>query len=97
MVAPPNTLLNRLREVKPALQREYPLRRLALFGSQARGQATPDSDIDLLVDVDPSIGLRFCELADRLESLLGRPVDLVSTRALKPALRARIEVDTIEI
>ncbi len=80
------TILQRLRESKPALVRQFPLRRLALFGLFARGDATPRSDIDILVDVEPSIGLEFVTLADQLEALPGHEVDLVSRRAVKPML-----------
>ncbi len=76
---------------------EFPLHRIALFGSVARGDAREDSDIDILVDVDPSIGLRFVTLAERLEALLGRQVDLVSRRAVKPLLWRRIERDLIDV
>jgi len=42
--------------------------------------------VDILVDVDPTIGLGFVTLAERLEEVLGLPVDLVSRRAIKPSL-----------
>ena len=50
---PRQNILERLRTVKPALQQEFPLRRMALFGSWARDEQTETSDIDILVDVDP--------------------------------------------
>ena len=86
-----------LKAQKPRLQQEFPLQRLALFGSWARGDQTPRSDIDILVEVAPSIGLRFVTLAQRLEELLGREVDLVSRRAVKPAFWAFIEPDIIDV
>lgn len=55
------------------------------------------SDIDILVDVDPSIGLRFVSLANELEELLGERVQLVSSRALGPRMRSEIESDCIEV
>ncbi len=84
-----------LRHLKGELCGRYPIRDLALFGSQSRGDATPSSDVDILVDVDPSIGLGFVDLAEELELRLGRRVDLVSTRALKPAMLERIQADLI--
>lgn len=90
-------ILQRLRESKPSLARNFPLRRLALFGSFARGDATPESDIDILVEVEPSIGLGFVTLAEELERLLAHPVDLVSRRALKPTLWAQIEPELIDV
>lgn len=66
---------------------------LALFGSVARDEAQPDSDVDLLVDFDParSVGVfKFLELQEYLEGILGRKVDLGMPGALKPRTRDRI-------
>ena len=91
------TIIARLREAKPALQGEFPLRRLALFGSYARGtQISGESDVDILVEVEPAIGLGIVTLAERLEQLLGERVDLVSRRAIKPSLWKRIEPELID-
>ena len=85
-----------LRRQKDQLRRRYPIHRLSLFGSWARGEAREDSDVDILVEVEPSIGLRFVELGDELEQLLGRPVDLVSRRAIKPNMWQQIEPELID-
>jgi uncharacterized protein len=90
-------LLRELGRLLPQLQQEFPLQRLAVFGSTARGEAGPQSDIDLLVDVEPSIGLGFVTLADRLEAALGRRVDLISRRAIRPELWKQIEPDLIDV
>lgn len=100
MPAPSPLLLptvNRLRSLLPALRREFPLQRMGLFGSVARGDAGPESDIDILVEVDPSIGLGFVTLAERLEAELGRKVDMVSRRALKPAMWESIQKELIDV
>jgi hypothetical protein len=89
-------ILQTLHEQRTELQRRYPIRRLALFGSWARGDAREDSDVDVLVEVDPSIGLRFVELADDLERALGRHVDVVSSRAIKPSLWQHIEPELVD-
>lgn len=96
---PPETqsVLGALRALLPGLRREFPLHGMALFGSTVRGEAGPQSDVDILVDVDGSIGLGFVTLAERLEAALGRKVDLVSRRALKPALRRLIEQEAIDV
>lgn len=62
------------------------VRRIALFGSVVRGEARPDSDVDLLVQFDPERKtLRsFMALSFLLEELLGRRVELVTTEALSP-------------
>ncbi len=90
-------VVDRLASLLPELRREFPLHGMALFGSTARGEAGPRSDVDILVDVDGSIGLEFVTLADRLEAALGRKVDLVSRRALKPGLRSLIEEEAINV
>ena len=89
-------ILDTLRKQHVELERRYPIRRLALFGSWARGDAREDSDVDVLVDVDPSIGLKFVQLADELERALGRHADVVSRRAIKPEYWERIELDLID-
>ena len=89
-------ILAMLREQHALLSRRYPIHRLALFGSWARGEAREDSDIDVLVEVDPSIGLRFVDLGDELERALGCRVDLVSRRAIKPSLWKQIEPELID-
>ena len=94
---PRENILQRLRNIKPALQQEFPVRRMALFGSWARNEQTETSDVDILVEVDPSIGLRFVTLAERLESLLEQHVDLVSSRAVKPSLLRQIQAELIDV
>ena len=94
---PRENILERLRTIKPALQQEFPLRRMGLFGSWARNEQTETSDVDILVEVDPSIGLRFVTLAERLESLLEQHVDLVSSRAVRPNLLKQIQSELIDV
>lgn len=66
-------------------------RHLAIFGSTARNEATETSDIDILVDFDAKKGFFvFADLKFYLEDILKCEVDLVSTRALHPALKKRI-------
>ena len=89
-------ILATLREQHALLSLRYPIERMALFGSWARGDAREDSDVDVLVEVAPSIGLRFVDLGDELEKALGRRVDLVSRRAIKPSLWKQIEPDLID-
>lgn len=70
--------------------RRYQVKELAVFGSAARGELRPDSDIDLLVDFLPEARvslLRHAAAERELSELLGRKVDLVSKRALRSALR----------
>jgi predicted nucleotidyltransferase len=89
-------ILATLHEQHALLSRRYPIQRLALFGSWARGDAREDSDVDVMVEVDPAIGLRFVDLGDELERALGRRVDLVSRRAIKASLWKQIEPELID-
>ena len=73
---------------------------LYLFGSQARGDAREDSDIDLAFDVRE--GARFSLLDQgrlqlRLEDILKVPVDFVSRDGLRPRMRARIEAEMVRL
>ncbi|HLD21692.1 MAG TPA: nucleotidyltransferase family protein, partial [Patescibacteria group bacterium] len=72
------------------LQKQFHVKRIGLFGSFARQEETPTSDIDLLVEFSEPIGLKFVEMKHYLEKELQRPVDLVTMRALKPQLKERI-------
>ena len=73
--------------------RRYDVKELEVFGSAARGEMRPDSDIDLLVDFLPEARvslLRHAAAERELTALLGRKVDLVSKRALKDAVRDEV-------
>jgi predicted nucleotidyltransferase len=68
---------------------------LSVFGSFARGEARPDSDIDLLVDFDgPATFDRYMQLKFFLEDLLKRRVDLLTRQGIRPELRSIIEQDS---
>ena len=66
----------RLRESLPYIQKEYGVTGITLFGSMARGDNSPDSDVDLLVDMPPKF-VFLMRLKDYLESILQRSVDLI--------------------
>lgn len=72
--------------------RNFGVKRLAIFGSVARDEAGLESDVDLLVELDgrPFGLFKFVDLKNRLEEILGCPVDLVTEDALKRQLRERI-------
>jgi hypothetical protein len=74
--------------------------RLMLFGSAARGDAAPGSDVDLLIEVDAAsrFGLfAFLDLKNDLAGLLGRPVDLAFADAMRPRLRAAVLREAVEV
>ena len=83
---------------KPELQSRFGVTQLALFGSTARDAATSDSDIDILVAFDgPATSKRYFGVQFYLEDLLGRPVDLVTEKALRPELRSYIERERVNV
>jgi predicted nucleotidyltransferase len=72
------------------LCRRYQVRELSVFGSAARGEMRPDSDIDLLVEFLPGAQINLVDYAGLmldLSKLVGRKVDLVSKKGLKPLIR----------
>lgn len=75
-----------------AICRRYGIATLAVFGSVARGDQSPGSDVDLLYELRPGarLGWEIADLADELSALWGRPVDLVARLAVHPRLRARV-------
>ena len=72
------------------LRERFGVKSLGLFGSMARGEASPGSDVDILVEFDAPSFDHYMDLKFYLEERLGRPVDLVLKGSLKPALRERI-------
>ena len=72
------------------LRSRFGVKSLGLFGSIARGEASPGSDVDILVDFDAPSFDHYMDLKFYLEERLGRSVDLVLKGSLKPALRERI-------
>lgn len=85
-----NDILSKLREIKPSLHKDYAVSRIGLFGSFSEGVNTPDSDIDLLVELDRPIGWKFFTLELYLQKIFGRKIDLVTKNALKEQIRETI-------
>ena len=78
------------------LCRRYHVKELSLFGSAARDEMGPDSDIDIMVEFEPDarVGMiKFELLAEDLTSLAGRKVDLVTKGGLKPWVRTEVLKD----
>lgn len=74
---------NILREQKKELKKRYGVKEIGIFGSFARGEQKEISDVDILVEFEKPIGLKFFELADYIEEILGIKVDLFTPNALK--------------
>ena len=93
-----NETLKLLRAHKAELAKQFGVIRLALFGSTARDAAGPNSDVDILVQFDgPATSARYFGVQFYLEDLLGRPVDLVTEKALRPELRPIIEREALHV
>jgi predicted nucleotidyltransferase len=81
-----------------AFARQHGVRRLALFGSAARGELRTTSDVDVLVDLEAGSRAGLFEqvrMAHELEAVFGRRVDLVTRGGLKPRVRATVEREAV--
>ena len=90
-------IVEKLRERETDL-RAQGVAHVALFGSVARGDDRPDSDIDILVDLDPAIVVTIFDYAgvkDFIADMFDRPVDVVSRESLKPRVRPKAIADAI--
>lgn len=74
----------------PYLKRKYGVKKIGLFGSFVRNDETINSDVDILVEFERSIGWDFFDLQDFLELKLGTKVDLVTPLALKPRMKDKV-------
>jgi len=92
------SVLQLLSQSKADLQTRFGVTRLALFGSTARDEAGPHSDVDILVSFDgPATSHRYFGVQFYLEDLLGCAVDLVTEKALRPELRPYVEQERIYV
>jgi predicted nucleotidyltransferase len=92
------SILALLQEHRDEISTRFGAKHLALFGSAARDELRPESDVDVLVDFDgPATFDGYFDLKDYLEHLLCRPVDLVTSRGLKPRARQHVERDLVRV
>ena len=91
-------LLSQLRDLLPDLRRRYAIETLEVFGSRVRGDASPDSDLDVLVTFErtPDL-LSLIALENEIADRLGVPVEVVVRRALHPRLRDRILAEAVAV
>jgi len=91
-------LLHNKRNQILALANRYGVQNIRIFGSTARGEARPDSDIDFLVEVAPDLTLlNFIAFKQDLEDLLGCPVDVVTEPELHPRIRQHIIEEAVAL
>ena len=88
----------RLGALLPEIRERYAVRSLAIFGSFARGEQTPESDLDVLVDFDEVPGMiGFIRLANLLEERLGLPVDLATRPMIGDRIADGVEADLVAV
>lgn len=92
-------VLSELRSHVGEIRETYKVSRIGVFGSVSREEDSPESDIDILIDFIPGkVKYRaFIRLADALEQILRRPVDLITVNSLSPYMRPVIEKEVIWI
>jgi predicted nucleotidyltransferase len=83
-------ILNKLKELKPILYKDYSVKQIGLFGSFINDTFSADSDIDILVEFEKPIGWRYFSLEIYLEKVFERKIDLVTKNALKEQIRDNI-------
>ena len=81
-----------IEQIKP-----YKPKRIGVFGSYARGEATPESDIDIAVDIEETMGLNFVAMANEIEALFGIKTDVIPKRSVKPEYLPYLEKDIIYV
>jgi hypothetical protein len=92
------TVLSRLSECAPEIRRRFSVKALSVFGSVARGEAAEGSDVDVLVAFKQKATFDlFMDLKFYLEELLGRGVDLVTDKAIRPQVRRAIDQEMIDV
>lgn len=93
-----DTILSELRQLKPELSRRYGVNRLALFGSFVRGEAKPDSDIDVVVELNEPDLFALVHIKEELETNFRRPVDVIPFSAsMNGFLKARIQTEAVYV
>lgn len=92
------TIKEKINKELPNLKEKYPIKKLGVFGSFARGEQKKTSDIDVVVEFNSPIGFfDFIRLENSLSEILQKKVDLVSKKAIKPAIKKRVLKETIYV
>jgi predicted nucleotidyltransferase len=90
------SVLSALRASSSSLRERFGVRQIGLFGSVARDEGKPRSDVDVLVTLDHPTYDGYLDLKEYLEGLVGAKVDLVLEDALKPRLRPHVLAEVID-
>lgn len=93
-----NEIILKLKSEKNNLLKKYKVIKLGIFGSVARGDDLPDSDVDILIEFNEVPGMiEFFSTEEYLENLLNRKIDLVRENAIRPELKDSIMSEVIYI
>lgn len=97
MMKPLQMIIEDLKKHKAFLNKEYNVKDIGIFGSHVHGEESDESDIDILVTSDEPIGWEFLDLKDYLEEILGKKVDLVTIKALRPHMKDNILEEVVYV
>ncbi len=89
-------VLDKLRKNYPFLSSKYGLKKIGVFGSYARNRQTEKSDIDIVVEFEKPIGLKFIDFSDYLEKLLENKTDIVTVAGLETIRNKKISQEIKE-
>jgi predicted nucleotidyltransferase len=89
--------IDKIRQIKQYLIEYYGIKEIGIFGSTVRDENSDESDLDILIDLEKPLGLKFFEIKEKLENLTNKKVDLVLKKGLKKALKDRILKEVIYI
>lgn len=91
-----NKIKRTLKENKPFLSNKFKVKEIGIFGSYLRGEAKDNSDMDILIEFNKTVGLlEFISLENHLSDILGIKVDLVMKSALKPRIGKHILAEVV--
>lgn len=92
-----NTVIKRLEKAVPHIRQQFGVNRIGIYGSFARGEQTRTSDVDVLVELKEGYSTleNFIELAEYLEALFKRKVDLITVEGIDKYIRQRVEAEVI--
>ncbi|MCK7521107.1 MAG: nucleotidyltransferase family protein [Ignavibacteriales bacterium] len=86
-----DNIIEKLKELKPYLEKEYKIKEVGIFGSYVRNEQTENSDIDILVEYAGALSLfKVANLVNYLELKFGKKVDLTNKKTLRPKIGKRI-------
>ncbi len=93
-----NTTIEIIKELKPELEKRFGIKKLALFGSYARGDNTQDSDIDIaIIEMDQKNGFIIAKANRYISEVFDKKVDIGLLESIRPFIRKRIEKELIYV